>query len=171
MSRSGIRSDAARRALRRAARGLAIAPGALLLLVAVLLALVFGVQDVREAGLREALRRIDARLPGEFAWSRLTWPEPWRLHVSGLLWTDGADTLATVARLDLQFDGGALLRRDVVAQHLHLIGVAVDLPRLQASLSQMPARADSSAAYSGSFPREGALPRLPSLALRDVQLA
>ncbi len=171
MSRSGIRSDAARRALRRAARGLAIAPGALLLLVAVLLALVLGVQGVREAGLRAALRRIDANLPGEFAWSRLTWPEPWRLHVSGLLWTDGADTLASVDRLDLQFDGRALLQRDVVAEHLHLAGVFADLPRLQASLSRLPARADSTAASSGSFPREGALPRLPSLALRDVQLA
>jgi len=171
MSRSGIRSDAARRALRRAARGLAIAPVALLLLVAVLLALVFGVQGVREAGLRAALRSIDASLPGEFAWSRLTWPEPWRLHATGLLWTDGADTLASVDRLDLQIDGGALLSRDVVARHLHLAGVFADLPRLQASLSRMPARADSTGAYSGSFPREGALPRLPSLALRDVQLA
>ncbi len=172
MSPSGTRSEAARRALRRTARGLAVALLAVLTLAAALAAIGLGSQGARERLLREALARADARLPGAFAWSRVAWPEPWRIEAAGLVWTDGPDTLARVDRLVLALDGGALARRDVVIRRLAIVGAAADVPALRDRLPR-PAPAPAPAAEPRRatwFPRAGSLPPLPSVAARDVRV-
>lgn len=172
----GPRGRPWRRGLRGLGRAVARALLAVVVLAGALAAVVLLSPAVRERLLREALLRADARLSGRFAWSRLAWTSPWRLEAADLLWTDGADTLVRVDRLDLALSAPALARRDLVVARAAAAGVAIDVPGVRARLPARAAPPASDAAPEEAagvpfFPRPGALPRLPSLAVRELSLA
>jgi len=153
------------RTLRRTARVLAAV--AVLAVLAVLLLLL---APVRSRLLPMVLTRVDQALPGDLAWTRAAWPSLGRLELDGLLWTQDGDTLLAAPAVRLDVTLRPLLDRDVVLRDVEARGLRADVPAIRAALPS--AEADSTAAASsGGFPRPGALPGAPSLALERARVS
>jgi translocation and assembly module TamB len=127
---------------------------------------------VRDRILTFAIGQARARLPGSLQVARADWSAPGRLEFAGLLWTAEGDTLAAADTLAVEVDLTDLLLRDLHVRRVHASGVVLDLPRLRAafpsgSTSPTPESKDDRGRF---FPRRGALPGLPSIALDDVRM-
>ena len=160
--------DRLRRVLRIAGRIV----GAVLLVVVLIVAAVLLLPAGRNALLDEGLELAAGALPGELTVRRSEWPGLGRLELDGLVWTDGADTLARADTLRLQVDISDLVRRDLTVRRVLAAGILADVPAIQA---RFPAPADTAAADTASagpppFPRPGNLPPIPSIAVERLAL-
>lgn len=170
-----------RRRAARAARWLLVGAAALLLVVVSTLALPAGRQFLLRAG----LDLVDRELPGELSVGALAWSRLGELTLDDVLWAAGVDTLATVERLHLRLSLTDLWRRDLTVDLALAAGVTADLPAIEARLAVWLADADTAAAAREPGPppgpgaaavavpwlREGALPRVPSVAVHELSLA
>jgi hypothetical protein len=137
----------------------------------VVLILLFLLQPVRDRVLVTALPRVERALPGNLAVSSATWPSPGMLEFEGVLWTDGADTLASVELLRASVDLTELARRDVHVREVIVTGALADIPAI---IGAFPSSGDGEKEQQekgeGSFPRGGELPGVPSLAVDRLEL-
>ncbi len=155
---------------RRLRRGLAVL-GWSLLAIAVIVVVALLLPAPRRLLLDQALVRANEVLPGELTVRDARWPRLGRLTFHDLTWTDGDTLLARVDTLEVEVGLAALLQRDVAVRHLLIAGVAADLPAVQARLAALgPASPAPAPAGEPAFPRSGALPPLPSLAVADLQV-
>lgn len=132
-------------------------------LAAVLLLLL---PPVRALVLQEALRRAGSALPGELFVAAPSWPGLGHLRLDDVRWTASGDTLLSAEGLNLDVALLPLLRKDVHVRNLEARRFVLDLPALRAAF---PAKADTTAPPAekkgGGFPRSGAIPGVPSVAV------
>ncbi len=163
------------RPLRLAAR---VALG-LVALVLVVVAVVLLLAPARRALLDRGLDLAADALPGELTVARADWPRLGSLALDGVIWTDGADTLARADTLRLDLDLGDLLGRELTIRRVLVAGLAADVPAITAHLAAVAdtgmagttAPADTAAApLPVPFLHQGAVPPLPSLAVERLAL-
>jgi hypothetical protein len=156
--------------IRRLARGLGIAAGVIIGLVVVLTAVVF-VRPAREAALREILEIASNSLPGTLSYESASWPGLSRLELIAVAWQDEETEFATADRIAVDVDLPALLRKDLHVRALALQGVSADVPRIEAALPAQDAEDPATTDADGpTFPREGSIPGLPSIAVDSLRL-
>ncbi len=114
------------------------------------------------------LRSLDAFLPGTITWSGARWPRAGRVELENVLWMDGADTLADVRHATVDIGIVRLLRHDLSVNELAIDAPWVDLAGIRGRLhidtaATRPAR-------RWRWLRDGPVPGIPSLALRDVRI-
>jgi len=156
--------------LRRTLR-LLLRAGLAVVVLAVAAVLLLLLAPVRGRLLPAVLTRVDAALPGSLAWERAAWPALGRLELDGVLWTVDADTLLHAPALRLEVELRPLLSRDVVVRDAEVRILRADIAGIRTALAPVaPADAEKSAGASGGFPRPGALPGVPSVALLWARL-
>ncbi len=156
----------------------------LLILAALLVAGLLASGGLREKLLEMGLGGATRFLPGTVAVSHMEWSELGHLRLVDVVWDDGqtpADTLAHVALLDLRLDVTALRARDVQVDSLQLVVSQLNGPAiavvLQTYAAANPDTGSASAVADSTgppaFPRPGAIPGLPSVAVSHwrVELA
>lgn len=164
--RAGTRAG---RTIRRTTRILAGILGAILALVLLVL-LALQIRPVREALLREGLRRADTATPGSLEVGEAGWPGFTRLSLGRVLWTDQGDTLVRAERVELSFDLRPLVRKDVRVREVTADIDLLDLPAIQARFPAGPDTAPAPQKTEGGFPRKGSVPGLPSIAVDQVRV-
>ena len=164
--RAGTRAG---RTVRKTARILAGILGAILALV-LLVVLALQVRPVREALLREGLRRANAATPGSLEVRDAGWPGFTRLSLGRVLWTDQGDTLVRAERVGLSFDLWPLVRKDVRVREVTADIDLLDLPAIQSRFPAKPDTAPAPQKTGGGFPRKGSVPGLPSIAVDQVRV-
>ncbi len=160
-----------RRILRRA--GLVVGGIVAVILLAVLSVLLLA--PGRRAILDKGLELAAGALPGELTVAGADWPGLGCLQLDGVVWTDGPDTLARVDTLRLHVDVSDLMARDVTIRRVLAAGIAADVPAI---MERMPTAAPDTTledapagpAETTSFPRAGALPPLPSVAVENLAI-
>lgn len=148
--------------------------GIVLLLVVVGLPLALAgsllLSPVRSGLLEWGARRAVQQLPGDLAWSALEWPEPNRLELRDVLWSDRGDTVVFLGRGSVTWGWDDLKRRQLDLHEVELATLRLDVPRLQALLPA-PAASDSAGAAAGpSFPAPGSLEGVPGIGLQRLDL-
>ncbi len=150
----------------------------LLVLALILVFLVIALPSGRGFLLRQGLERAAKLLPGQMVAQRAEWPDLDRLQIQRLTWTAPdsvatADTLLSLAHLELKVDLGDLFRRRLgidrlaaAIDQLDVVGITEVMPAAPAS------SADTSATSAFSFPyfREGSWPGLPAAYLDTLDL-
>lgn len=131
-------------------------------------------QRLRGDVLTRVLERVIASLPGTIDY-QVGWPElnVWRLR--DVTWTVHADTLVTLARLDLGADLGAALHRRMRVTHVEVQGLDLRLPALTAALKDTTAGTTTESAVDstdGTLPwfDPGRLEGVPDLRVDAVRL-
>lgn len=159
-----------RRFTRRVLQTTAFLTGGLLLVAVTLLVLLM-VPGVRERAFVYALERARAAIPGSLSIEHVSWPSPGSLTLDAIAWTDGVDTLLAARRVGVTVNLRALVKRDVRVEDVQIDGLSLDIPAVRSSLPPQRKAEKTPIASSASqhaFPRGGALPGIPSFAVRRV---
>ena len=169
------------RLLRLLVRGVLATLMWLVILVALLVAGLYGSGSLREKLLGVGLDVAAKSVPGRIELAQADWPEPGHLRLIDLVWSDGEsppDTLAHIAVLDLRLDLESLRHKDVAVDSLLVVASRLDGPAMERVLvawasakpdTTLPvAEADSSG--QPGFPRPGAIAGWPSVALSHWQV-
>jgi len=170
------------RAVRLLVRGVLAGIMWLILVAAILTAGLFESSALREKILVTGLDVAARYVPGTVQVGRMQSPELGHLRLVDLVWSSGqaaSDTLAHVALLDLRLDVAALRFRDVRVDSLQLVVTQLDGPGINTLLQDFAAtdpdtgQAEAAVDTSGAaaFPRPGAIPGVPSVALAHWRLA
>ncbi len=134
---------------------------------------------LRKIVFEQGLAVAGKHLPGTVTVAQVEWPQLGHLRLTDLVWRSFAeagsrpDTLAHVALLDLRLDMVALRSRDARIDSLHLVVPQLNGPAIGAVLAAYTADHPETAAVDtvtagadpASFPRPGAIPGVPSVAL------
>jgi hypothetical protein len=156
--------------IRRLLRVVGIVTG-IVLGLAIIAALSLLIRPLREVALHNALSIASDSLPGTIDYERATWPGLSRLELHAVSWRNGEDLLAASERILVDVDLVALTRKDLHVRALVLDGVEVDVPGIQAALGSDPGpESDPGDDGDAGFPREGALPGIPSVAVDSLRL-
>ena len=108
----GKKPPGAGRAFRRALRWIGLAAAGVLVLALVVVAVAL-LPPIRVRILTAALDRAEAALPGDVRVEKVAWPSLGSIDVSGLAWTDAADTLLAVDHAGVSVSIFSLLKKDV----------------------------------------------------------
>lgn len=127
---------------------------------------------VRNWALDFGFRRADSALPGSISAAHASWHRLSAVHLKDLLWVDGQDTLVLIQELEISLSIGALLKRDLVLTRLFAGGIRADIAAVRERLENDTQERSSPVGESPEpfFPRLGALPGLPSMAIRELEL-
>lgn len=137
----------------------------ILLALCVFLLLIPG---VRASLLSFGLSRASASLPGRINVGRASWLSLGAVRVTDLVWADGADTLLAADEMSFSVDLWPLVRGDLVIEDVVIREITADIPAI---VSRFPTRdAPVTAETRGRFPREGSLPRFPSLSVGHLSI-
>jgi len=149
--------------------GIFAAIWATILILVVIVALLL--PPVRGALLRTGVGLADGALPGHLVVGRAAWPGLGTIELAGVSWTDDADTLVTVDRVEVAVALQPLFARDVHVRHALVRNAYVDVPAILARFPAGSGDAKNDDGGGSDFPREGALPGIPSIAADDVSLS
>ncbi len=161
--------------IKKTLKFLAWSAAALAAILLVVLAL-FLLRPVREKVLDAAVSRGGRSLPGEISISNAEWPSPGTIEFNDIAWTDGGDTLATLAGLRISVDLSELLSRDVHARKLTVRRISADIPAI---VARFHSAADSTSlagkkkyrdGQRDGFPRGGSLIGVPSIAIDRLEI-
>ncbi len=156
---------------KKPARIAAVVVGGLVALVALVVVSLLLLQPVRNRALDFALNKAGEALPGTITVDTAEWPSPGTLEIDGFVWIDGPDTLAAVGRLEVSVKLHALLSRDVHITNLAVEEALADVPAITRRFAgEQPPDPETEEESGGGFPRDGALPRVPSIAVDHLQL-
>lgn len=156
--------------IRRLARVTGIVLGTIVGIVVVACLLLL-VRPVREDVLDHVLRVASDSLPGSIDYEEASWPSLSQLELRAVTWRDGDTLLVAADRLALEADLGALLQKDLHVRLLAIEGAQADLPRIREVLpppDPEPGTDDDGA--PPAFPRAGALPAIPSVAIDSLDV-
>ncbi len=162
--------------IRKTLKVLAAAAASMLAIVLIALLLML-IRPVREKLLETAVSKAGQALPGELTVSEAGWPSLGTLEIEGLMWIDGADTLAGAGVLRLSVDLTELFGRDVHVRELTARGITADIPAITerfgvaadgAGTENRPAGDEES--KGGGFPRSGSVPEIPSIAVDRIEI-
>lgn len=161
---------------RKTLKVLAAAAASILAIVLIVLLLML-VRPVREILLDTAVSKVGQALPGELAVSEAGWPSLETIEIEGLMWIDGADTLAGAGGLRVSVDLTELFGRDIHVRELTARGITADIPAIMERFgapTDSTGKADSPAgdeeSEGGGFPRNGSVPGIPSIAVDRVEI-
>ncbi len=152
------------------------AAAALLLALVILVVLLLLLRPVREKVLDTAVSKASRALPGELIVIESRWPSLGTLEIDGVTWTDGPDTLADVSGVVVSIDISELFARDIHVNEVSLSGIGADIPAITAIFSSFADSAGTAAEpgdeerSEGGFPRSGALPGIPSIAVDRFEI-
>jgi TamB, inner membrane protein subunit of TAM complex len=143
--------------------------GLVLLLLPCVLLLLLQLRPIREQALDYALHKVGAQVPGRLNLDDSRWPAVGALELQGLTWTVGPDTLALLDNLRVEIDLSDLLRKDLTIRDFTAAGALIHLPLI----TLHTASEDTATTEPGEpvFPRAGALPPSPSIAVQRLDLA
>jgi hypothetical protein len=133
------------------------------------------------------VRIADDALPGHLTVATADWLSLGHLTLEDVLWVSGSatapgDTLADLAKLDLNLDLEALKAKDARIESVHIDVRSVDIPAIAIAIDtdtatkHMAAEASTDSLPSDSelpqipYLRPGSLPGLPSAALSQIEL-
>ena len=164
---TGVLSAAqAKKRWRRALANVGIGLGGLIVLLVVALMLPF----VRGALLDVGVSVADGALPGRLVVDGARWPRLGTIEIGRVVWTREGQQLLLADHFAVSADLAALLRSDVVVEHLTLDNVHVDVPAIVSSFAPGDDGQQGEAAADGAFPRAGSLPGVPSIAVRALDV-
>ncbi|MBP2681326.1 MAG: hypothetical protein H6Q78_1189, partial [Candidatus Krumholzibacteriota bacterium] len=158
----------ARRGFRRALRWIGLAAAGVLVLALVIVAAAL-LPPIRVRILAAALNRADAALPGEVRVEKVAWPSLGSIDVSGVSWTDAADTLLAVDHAGVSVSIFSLFKKDMRVHRLVADGLLVDVPGITsrvASKGKQPRPPERN--ETRAFPRRGSIPGVPSIGVERV---
>ena len=152
------------------------AAAALLLVVMLVVVLLLLVRPVREKALDIAFTKAKRAIPGELTVSDARWPSLGILEIDGLIWVDGADTLAAVGRLRVSADLSELFSRDVHIREVAAYGISANIPAITERFGDAPDDTvhvkdlEDTKESRGGFPRKGSVPGIPSIAVDRIEI-
>jgi hypothetical protein len=155
--------------LAKAAKITAVTAAAIVGLAVVLFALLL-LQPVRDGVLSAALPRIQSALPGDLAVGSTAWPAPGSLQFEGIIWTDGADTLAAVQSLRVSIGLRDLIRRDIHIEELVVENGLADIPSIMGLFPGSEPSEQKPSEGEAGFPRAGSVPGVPSFAVDRLEI-
>ena len=147
---------------------------AALFALATLVFLLLLFQPVRNMILVATVARVSNALSGDVTVERALWPKPGTLDLTGIRWVDGADTLVAAGHVKISVGITSLFHRDLRVSSLEVTGLWADIPavtnRLASSDTTAVRESTKPAEGAASFPRGGALPGVPSIAIEQIDI-
>jgi len=160
-------------AKRKAVKAVKILAAAAAVLAGILVvaAVLFVLRPAREGILGAALPLVQRALPGDLNVGAASWPDPGTMRFEDVVWTNGPDTLAVLDTLHVSVRLRALVRRDVHVEELALSGVRADIVAIAGLFPAGGGEPDKNdEGGDAAFPRDGALPGVPSIAVDRVAI-